>query len=65
VLAALSGFRSKREASALAALANAKTPEEAYAAACEYRGMLAFTREAEAAVKIGDAALNQMKEEMR
>jgi hypothetical protein len=63
VLEALSEFHKKKEAATLAALMSAKTPEEAFAIACEYKGLLAFVREADANVKAGDYALRQIEEE--
>jgi hypothetical protein len=62
-LEALSDYRAKKEAVTLATLISARTPNEAYAAACEYKGMMAFVRDAEANVKVGNYAMTQIIEE--
>jgi hypothetical protein len=62
-LEALSDYRAKKEAVALAELISARTPDEAYAAACAYKGMMGFVRDAEASVKIGAYAMTQIIEE--
>ncbi|MDR1979549.1 MAG: hypothetical protein LBQ42_12515 [Synergistaceae bacterium] len=51
----------KREALA-GAMANAKTPDEAYWAACQYRALAAFVSEANASIAVGDRAVKELLE---
>jgi hypothetical protein len=63
-LGELESWRAKKEASLLAELKNAKTPDEAFAVACSYRALKGFFSEAAGFVAIGESAAKElMKEE--
>ena len=56
----LEGFLCKREESILARLAAAGTPDAAFEVACEYKALVKFVGEAQAAVGIGNAAAKKI-----
>jgi hypothetical protein len=59
-LCELEEFLKERGAVALAGLLSAKTPDDAYRAACEYKAAYALTGKLEAAVSAGEAAKEEL-----
>jgi hypothetical protein len=58
----LDGFLLDRGGALLNTMVNAKTPDDAYMIACQYRALVSFAGEAKAAIAIGEHAEKELLE---